>query len=118
MGTNVKSQMAKQGCITAFVSTLASVCGFGVTTGFVSALALGSGTEQPKKESIRNDEIKSLKRKVSVLNDSSNQSCIVVGGDKGIGKTCMITTALKDTKGAVQVKIAPGTKEDDIMAKC
>jgi len=42
---------------------------------------------------------------------------VVVQGDKGVGKTCAIETALHRKPGVVHVRIAPGTLEDDIMSK-
>ena len=45
----------------------------GVLSGIVPALAIGFGTKQPEKESVRTDDIRSLKEMVS-LNDPINDS--------------------------------------------
>ena len=141
MWTNMKSIRAKMEPMAklrfagkAIVGTITSVYGLGmvrgkiieiiafiasvaVGSGVVPALVIGFGTKQPEVDSMRTDEIKSLKRKISVLNDPSNQSYIVVEGDKGLGKSCLIEFALKDTKGVVQVKIPSGTKEENVFEK-
>ena len=90
----------------------------GVLSGIVPALAIGFGTKQPEKESVRTDEISSLKKIVSRFNDPRNQSYIVVVGPKGIGKSCLIDTALKDTRGVLRVEIAPGDGGYDVRDKC
>ena len=99
------------------LGSIAFIASVAVGSGVVPALVIGFGTKQPEVDSMRTDEIKSLKRKISVLNDPSNQSYIVVEGDKGLGKSCLIEFALKDTKGVVQVKIPSGTKEENVFEK-
>ena len=139
MWTKIKSIRAKMEPMAklrsagkAIVGTITSVYGLGmvrgkimgfiasfvVGIGLVPALVIGFDTKQPKVDSVRTDEIKSLLKKISVLDDPSNQSYIVVEGDKGVGKSCLIETALNDTKGVVQVKITPGTKEMDVLDLC
>ena len=99
------------------LGSIAFIASVAVGSGVVPALVIGFGTKQPEVDSMRTDEIKSLKRKISVLNDPSNQSYIVVEGDKGLGKSCLIEFALKDTKGVVHVKIPSGTKEENVFEK-
>ena len=69
-----------------------------------------------KQQSVRETEKKSLKDKVSELND--NASYVVVNGSKGIGKSCMIESAMGATKGVVYVDVAPGTLQKDVLAIC
>jgi hypothetical protein len=99
------------------LGSIAFIASVAVGSGVVPALVIGFGTKQPEVDSMRTDEISSLLRKISVLNDPSNQSYIVVEGDKGLGKSCLIEFALKDTKGVVQVKIPSGTKEENVFER-
>jgi len=126
MGTNVKSAWAKDHMtkisgyttvIVGAITAITSVYGFGVKSGMLPALTIGYGTKQPVDVSVRVDEISSLKDLVSTLSGPSNQSYIVVEGDKGIGKSCLIETALKDTKGVVKVPIPTGFKQQEVFEK-
>ena len=66
--------------------------------------------------SVRKSEIDRLRTDLDSLVDLA--SYVVVKGDKGIGKSCMIDTALHGMKGVVRTKISPDTSEVDVLKQC
>lgn len=45
-------------------------------------------------------------------------SYLVVQGQKGVGKSCLVDTVLYKEKGVMCTKISPGTIENDGLKKC
>ena len=68
---------------------------------------------KPVPESLRTEEVKALKEKLAIKN--SEQSYLVITGEKGVGKSCLIATATSKTPGVINIEVAPGTKTDDIV---
>ena len=68
---------------------------------------------RPRTLSARVADVAALKARMSSI---SPGRYVVVQGPKGVGKTCVVETALERTCGVVVVKVAPGAREDDIVA--
>jgi hypothetical protein len=68
---------------------------------------------KPNPESLRYDEIKLLR---SMIADKDfGQSYLVVTGDKGVGKTCLLNTVTSKTAGVIKVIAQPQHNEDTII---
>ena len=78
--------------------------------GFGRALRLGfrriisNRFQGASPQSVRTDEIAYLKNRIKVLNRGQY---IVVTGGKGVGKTCMIDTAIQNEFGVVNYGVSP-----------
>jgi hypothetical protein len=64
-------------------------------------------------ESIRDVELKQIKKIISEKN--FGQGYLVVTGDKGIGKSCLLSTSTNKTCGIINVEVQPRKTEDDII---
>jgi hypothetical protein len=69
----------------------------------------------PKKipESIRVVELRQIRKSISEKN--FGQGYLVVTGDKGVGKSCLLSTSTSKTCGIINVKVEPGDKGKDII---
>jgi hypothetical protein len=68
---------------------------------------------KPNPESLRFAEIKLLR---SMLADKDfGQGYLVVTGDKGVGKTCLLNTVTSKTAGVIKVKALPSDNERTII---
>ena len=70
---------------------------------------------KPKQMSIRSAEIAELRRKIS--EKKFGQNYLVVTGEKGVGKTCLIETATSTIPGVIIVEAMPGNDADTIIKK-
>ena len=52
---------------------------------------------------------------ISMLSAVQRDQYVVVAGPKGVGKTCMVDTALQFTVGVVSVRVAAGASEKEIL---
>ncbi len=68
---------------------------------------------KPNPESLRFAEIKLLRTMITDKN--FGQSYLVVTGDKGVGKTCLLNTVTSKTAGVIKVKAQPQHSEDTII---
>ncbi|KAI3641174.1 hypothetical protein MIR68_000780 [Amoeboaphelidium protococcarum] len=68
---------------------------------------------KPNPQSIRREEIAILKSKLA--DKDFGQSYLVVTGEKGVGKTCLLNTATSKTAGVIRVKAQPQHSEDIII---
>jgi len=68
---------------------------------------------KPIPESLRFAEIKLLRRMIADKN--SGQNYLVVTGEKGVGKTCLLNTVTSKTAGVIKVKAQPGQSQDTII---
>ena len=68
---------------------------------------------KPDPESLRTEEVKALKAKLAIKN--SGQNYLVITGEKGVGKSCLVETATSKTPGVINIEVAPGTNTDDIV---
>ncbi len=64
-------------------------------------------------ESLRFAEIKLLKRRIA--DKDIGQSYLVVTGEKGVGKTCLLNTVTSKTAGVIKVKALPSDNERTII---
>ena len=64
-------------------------------------------------QSLRYTELKLLKRKLAKR--EFGQSYLVVTGEKGVGKSCMISTVTSKTVGVINVKVPAGETEKIIV---
>ena len=76
-------------------------------------LALSTRFRRAPEVSQRANELHTLR---SMLTTVQKDQYVVVSGPKGIGKTCLVDTALQRTAGVVSVRVAAGTSEKEIMA--
>ena len=68
---------------------------------------------KPNPESLRFDEIKLLR---SMIADKDFvQSYMVVTGEKGVGKTCLLNTVTSKTAGVIKLEAQPGQSQDTII---
>ena len=68
---------------------------------------------KPNPESLRFAEIKLLR---SMIADKDfGQSYLVVTGDKGVGKTCLLNTVTSKTAGVIKLEAQPGQSQDTII---
>eukprot|EP01035_Chromulina_nebulosa_P022069 gene22069-28567_t len=63
--------------------------------------------------SVRDVEVKQIKEEIS--NKNFGQSYLIITGDKGIGKSCLLSTATNRTCGIVNVEVQPGESENNII---
>lgn len=70
-------------------------------------------SSNPLPNSLRTAELKSLK--TMLLKKDLGQGYLVITGEKGIGKSCLIQTATNKTPGVINLSVSPGTKHDDIV---
>jgi hypothetical protein len=78
------------------------------------ALAMRSRLARaPSTQSARAADVMALRE---TLASTSQGRYVVVQGPKGVGKSCVVETALQRTCGVVVVKVAPGAREDAIVA--
>ena len=68
---------------------------------------------KPVPESLRFAEINLLKRKIA--DKDFGQGYLVVTGEKGVGKTCLLNTVTSKTAGVIKVKAQPKHSQDDII---
>jgi hypothetical protein len=68
---------------------------------------------KPNPESLRFAEIKLLKQKIA--NKRFGQSYLVVTGERGVGKTCLLNTVTSKTAGVIKVKALPSDNERTII---
>ena len=66
----------------------------------------------PSPQSVRTSDVAALRRKLAA---NSVQRYVVVQGPKGVGKSCVIDTALQRTCGVLFVEVPPGTPHDAIV---
>lgn len=102
-----------------FAFTSAGIQLSGMRVGPLRALSLALKSKYfgPKVEfkSVREENITKIQ---SALRFKTANSYIVVVGDKGVGKSCMIETALQGMKGVVSIGISADMKEAKITALC
>ena len=78
------------------------------------ALALRSRLARaPSPQSARAADVLALRETLASI---SQGRYVVVHGPKGVGKTCVVETALQRTCGVVVIEVAPGAREDAIVA--
>lgn len=76
-------------------------------------LAIRSKFQSPKIKSVRKEDIENIKKKILEL---EGEEYLVIKGPKGVGKTCMLRTALQKRIGVVYSnKIFPGTLGNEII---
>jgi hypothetical protein len=68
---------------------------------------------KPNPESLRFAEIKLLRSKI--VDKDIGQSYLVVTGEKGVGKTCLMNTVTSKTAGVIKVEAQPRHSEDTII---
>ena len=76
-------------------------------------LALSSRFSRAQDQSQRAAELHALR---STLSATQRDQYVVVSGPKGVGKTCLVDTALQFSFGVVSVRVAAGAAEKDILA--
>ena len=76
-------------------------------------LALSSRFSRAQDQSQRAAELRALR---STLSATQRDQYVVVSGPKGVGKTCLVDTALQFSFGVVSVRVAAGAAEKDILA--
>ena len=76
-------------------------------------LALSTRFRRAQDVSQRANEVRTLR---SMLSTVRKDQYVVVSGPKGVGKTCLVDTALQYTVGVVSVYVAPGTPHDKIKS--
>jgi uncharacterized protein YunC (DUF1805 family) len=64
-------------------------------------------------ESIRDVEVKQIRHLIS--EKKFGQRYLVITGDKGVGKSCLLSTSTNNTCGVIHVKVQPGKTGDDII---
>ncbi len=107
-----------------FASDFKSILGIGIGTGLITlsmlevtprigisrALRLGfrhiisNRFQSASPQSVRTDEIAKLKHQINIL---ASGRYIVVTGGKGVGKTCLIDTAIQNEFGIVNYGVSP-----------
>jgi len=102
----------------AAVSAPAAAIGLGLVPragpGRALALALRSRLARaPSPQSARAADVLALRE---TLANTSQGRYVVVQGPKGVGKSCVVETALQRTCGVVVVEVAPGAKEEAIVS--
>jgi hypothetical protein len=75
--------------------------------------ALGTRFERAPKVTQRTTELRTLR---SMLSTVQRDQYVVVSGPKGVGKSCMVDTALQYTFGVVAIRVPAGTSEKEILA--
>jgi hypothetical protein len=102
-----------------------SVCSAGVVACVpLLALPLVAGWElgyynggmKLSARSVRNVEMEKMRE--FLKSDTNKQAYFVVEGPKGVGKSCLIDTALEFVKGVVRVDIPPGMLQTDVEERC
>jgi hypothetical protein len=68
---------------------------------------------KPNPESLRFAEIKLLRSMIA--KKDIGQSYLVVTGEKGVGKTCLLNTVTSKTAGVIKLEAQPGHSEDTII---
>ena len=68
---------------------------------------------KPYPESLRLAEIKVLRRVIAEKN--FGQSYVVVTGEKGVGKTCLLNSVTSKTAGVIKLEAQPRHSEDTII---
>ena len=68
---------------------------------------------KPNPESLRLAEIKLLR--TMIAKKDIGQSYLVVTGEKGVGKTCLLNTVTSKTAGVIKLEAQPGHSEDTII---
>jgi GTPase SAR1 family protein len=68
---------------------------------------------KPVPESLRSAEIKLLKSRIA--DKDFGQGYLVVTGEKGVGKTCLMNTVTSKTVGVITVEAQPGHTQDTII---
>ena len=96
----------------AFVSAAGLVPRIGLGRAFWIALR-SRFAFKPVPESLRSAEIQLLK--FSLAEKDFGQSYLVVTGETGVGKTCLISTATSKTPGVITVEAPPGLKQEDVV---
>ena len=77
-------------------------------------LALSTRFRRAPEVSQRANELRDLR---SMLSTVQKDQYVVVSGPKGVGKTCLVDTALQRTAGVVSVRVVAGTSDKEIMAE-
>ena len=68
---------------------------------------------KPNPESLRFAEIKLLR---SMISDKDyGQSYLVVTGEKGVGKTCLLNSVTSKTAGVIKLEVQPGQSQNTII---
>jgi hypothetical protein len=101
----------------AALSAPAAAVGLGLVPragpGRALALALRSRfARAPSPQSARAADVRELRETLASI---SARHYVVVQGPKGVGKTCVVSTALQHTCGVVVSEVAPGAKKDAIV---
>jgi Cdc6-like AAA superfamily ATPase len=68
---------------------------------------------KPVPESLRSAEINLLKSRIA--DNDFGQGYLVITGEKGVGKTCLLNTVTSKTAGVIKVKAQPGHTQDTII---
>eukprot|EP00993_Chasmostoma_nieuportense_P000973 NODE_1894_length_1343_cov_14.059211_g1799_i0.p1 GENE.NODE_1894_length_1343_cov_14.059211_g1799_i0~~NODE_1894_length_1343_cov_14.059211_g1799_i0.p1 ORF type:complete len:428 (-),score=89.54 NODE_1894_length_1343_cov_14.059211_g1799_i0:59-1291(-) len=102
--------------VASLANNVAPLCGAAASTavlplprvgpGRALGLAVRSYFAKLREISIRQAEIRSLQDRLGTLSDSDDY--LVVYGPNGVGKTCLLRTALRHTLGVVYVVVSPG----------
>ena len=66
-------------------------------------------------ESIRDVELRQIRKSISEKN--FGQGYLVITGDKGVGKSCLLSTSTNNTCGIINVKVPPGKSGDDFIIR-
>ena len=68
---------------------------------------------KPVPESLRLAEINLLKRRIT--DKDFGQGYLVVTGEKGVGKTCLLDTVTSKTPGVIKMEAQPGQNQDTVI---
>ena len=68
---------------------------------------------KPNPESLRFAEIKLLRSMIA--DKDTGQRYLVVTGEKGVGKTCLLNTVTSKTAGVIKLEAQPGHSQDTII---
>ena len=103
------------GFIAIVVAPSAAALGLAPRIGPLRAVVLGLSTRFRPTQCVSQltSEVHTLR---GMLATAHEDQYVVVSGPKGIGKTCMVDTALQCTPGVVSVHVAAGTSEKEILA--
>ena len=101
--------------LAAIAAPSAAVLGLAPRLGPMRAIVLALSTRFRRAQDVsqRTNELHNLR---SMLSSVQKAQYVIVSGPKGVGKTCLVDTALQYTFGVVSVRVAAGTNEKKIVA--
>jgi hypothetical protein len=90
---------------------------FNVQSGPLRALWLSNRKPVVERQCIRLDMINRVQETLESHNIRDNIRFLVIYGEKGIGKSCLINSALQNTPGVIPINISPGLSAHKIIEK-